>query len=1318
MNPIRPIDFHIPSSIPPEMQKPTSEELQDLVANLRKELFKELEVINVQVYNILIDLAGNVKKHMADPAEIFEDVADAERQIITEISNIRTNLTPDQEATLRTQIGDQFEDAWGVFENQLLLESDPGDYAESTLQYLKSIASQSTLGVGMEAVTSRAVTSGTGMTLQQFAAYLIGNKIPWTQGGSEYMNLILAAINTLPGNATMADLSQMMRDYVGDPNGDGSKGFPPLFTENGTFLTLNSTDISNLTSQGFIFPTGLQPTQMSSPPISSANIPINIHPPADWDFSKGNYHVEVTILGRLGSDQADISYFNQDGTIRTDASHQLIITFTSATDVQTLELPPLLFSNQVQLQPELADGTYRINSPITIEGTNDANGVTTEDITGVNSAQEANALMAFQYNYASPTTGMVMSRAITLPALYSGSTQNMTDIINEMKNEMQNLAGGDGSVWENIFYDQTGVDGATHASPVSPKNCAALADYYNSYLTNTYLSETDSNSIKGLTFSAPNLDYSKYNPGNVTYTCVDPAYQYHGNTYIEFQGSDKSIILLDQNLYNSTDGGRAWWDGGYEGRWSASSVPLKDTDGIQIYTNCTGNDPTTGTQVSFGTQSPSIGYATIPALIKEIVAPLNMGIQMSIFKGSSPSVLVPPGGIDGTFLKDLDSKYRYQSPKYNLYMRVGLDCGLNTYLFDFQDVLGLDNTRSCPSKQLVSIDIDLSNVNSSTNLPTWANHLIRDLQAPPPFTGEELAFANDLIAWVKNNVGSTDDFSKVVNHLESLFSNPATNASNDLYYKYPGLRYADAEAIYGIVSNDASSISTPTPTPVDSELIALMNIYPVPGNGTDAAKLLSVIEGHIIGTDPTIALTDPSNGLNNWVQKLFSDPEFFTQAYPALLSDPAQKVSAEQMAAIFQVNAMFKEVLTEWESSGSPGAKAFANQVLLLIGTTGWQTFGDIQTAVQNLGNSIFYHFAVPSLTQNDVDEIYGVLQLGASPQAPFGIDYRTKILQGSLPWTSASEALRSDLLDAINGVSVSYPIKGSDFAALQNWFASYAATILGPGVTLGATDVKSFETLVDGESIVLPSSICPAPLPPWEQFQADMLTWVQKGPTPPTPEFAFINPIWGDIDKNAPWDNLADAQAYIQGLGQSIYTLNQTPPNQLTQADVDLIYADLSLINPPSPPTPGTWIKTLEAQVMEYQQMANMDTYVENYLSKHGLKTPALISVFRDRMQEDGWQYKPLADLLQISPVDPAYQSLYMQHLQKLISLAMSPGGFGSIVSQTNSFNAFLNSAYAELQALVAGGTEEEWNTWLGSHQMSLSLQDYQNWFNTLQQS
>ena len=1063
------------------------------------------------------------------------------------------------------------------------------------------------------AAVNPGAAAGAPMTLSSYETYL--NTLSLSPAGAQFRLLILQMIPTLSPGATLSDLNAALQKYVGDPNGDGTDAFPPLFKNASGPMTLTAQDIASLSSDngsptGFQMPIGKATETASSPIVTGNYVPLTLHPPADWDFTKGSYSVQVYIAGRPSGPNGEYDYFDQNGKNLgpNKPANPLTLTFTSASSSCQIQIPNPLYSYRVELHPEQKDGTYLINSPILLEGTNDTTTdppKVTTDISGVDSAQQADALLTFQQNYTSPTSGIGMTRSVTLAPQYSGSTQNMQDAIERMKAEMETLLKNDPAdlkIWEHIFDSgQTAPDGTPLAPPVSPKNCKELLNYYNTFLTNTYLATDDSansNSIDGLSFNAPNLDYNPPgSTGSIAYTCINPAYAYNGHTYIVFKGSDNSIILIDQNLNTTEDkNNRAWWDGGFEGRWQNSSSPPNNTDGIQIYRNANGQLPPTGALTPFDSTAKTGPGATIPALIKDIVAPLNVGYNMSLFRNPSQYGLppIPPTGIDSEYLKQVDPKYRYQASVYNLYMRTGLDAGLNTYLFDFQDVLGLDNTRTAPTNQLVSLDLTLSDVGTtSSTYPIWATSLINDLQPQPPFTGEEGAFAQDLVNYIKTHVKMGDDPSVITSYLNTHYSSAPATADQDLYYSYPGLTQQGADTIYNLVSKDASPVNAPQPTQLDQALIQLKNLYPPVSSDSDAGKILNATLTQLLKTPP-----QNTSAMADWVQNFFSDPNLF-KTYPSLLTDPAQINAAANIAAVFQSNAMFTAVLTNVWEKGTPAEQAFSKDVLNRINTNpNWKAFGNIQTQVKSLGSGIF-DLDLPSLTQTDVNSIYALLQLGTPPTAPFGSDY-LKALTSS-PWSANAAKLFTNLQKAIQGANPQYPLNSFDRDAIQKWIDQNAQAILGPGNLLTRSDVSNFEQVVDGESIQIPTNIGP-PKNSWDQFIADMTSWIQKGSG--TPEYAFLNggtppPLWALIqNKTAPnWDTMDHARQTVLNWGSSIYTLNQTKPNQLTTEDVQTIYDDLGITSPiptpPAPPPPATL-----AQIQDWVNKYGYKYRGANYLA------------------------------------------------------------------------------------------------------------------------
>jgi hypothetical protein len=597
---------------------------------------------------------------------------------------------------------------------------------------------------------SSAIRSTTGSsepdwTLSAYRAFITGNQLNWSRAGAEFKNVLIGFIDRLPKDTTMSEFNDYIKNYVGNPDGwtssDG-KVIPPLFTDGGTPVKLNSQDIANLTQGGFHIPQeggDSQAAQPCPPPNCPPNrVPVNIKPPSDWDWSKNpTYTVNVTISGRPGSKDAPVSYFNQDGS-PASTNAPIPITISQGKEV-TLYIPTHFFSGQVSLSSELADGSFQ-KSPILFEITNDDHGVVTTDLSGVDSAAQADALLDFESNFVPPTAGMGLNPTrfanLTYPPQTSGTTENISDIINKMKGEIAGFSSPPNDpAWQDIFSTQNGK-----APPVSPKNVKSLYTYYNEYLTQTYLNSSSSDSIQGLSFQAPGLVDGK--PSTFQCTSITAS-------YIEFtDASNGTKVRFDPNI-----GSSAWWDGGYEGTWA--------TGGIQVFQN--------GSWTPFHPSATGAAAATVPALMKYMTAMLNVGFQPHIFKDGT---LHPPAtGITTQYLAELDPSYRYKAKYYNLYMRTGLDAGLNTYLFDYQDVLGMDNTRADQIAHLASITLTMSNVGVAPPPvgTTWSQFLDQLTQYKADHPGLIGNFIDDLSAEIRaeklTGAATKEGFLNVLSHL-------------------------------------------------------------------------------------------------------------------------------------------------------------------------------------------------------------------------------------------------------------------------------------------------------------------------------------------------------------------------------------------------------------------------------------------------------------------------------------------------------------------------------------------------------------------------
>ena len=135
-NPIRRVDFHIPSSRPPEAQNPSppSSDIQEVVDQLQQELAPFLKEKNHVLSKILKTLTKDVYANRTDRPTILNLVHESQEKIEKTVFSMRTELAPVQEHQLQTIAGDKADAAWREIEKGLLQDYDAGDRAEQTLQ--------------------------------------------------------------------------------------------------------------------------------------------------------------------------------------------------------------------------------------------------------------------------------------------------------------------------------------------------------------------------------------------------------------------------------------------------------------------------------------------------------------------------------------------------------------------------------------------------------------------------------------------------------------------------------------------------------------------------------------------------------------------------------------------------------------------------------------------------------------------------------------------------------------------------------------------------------------------------------------------------------------------------------------------------------------------------------------------------------------------------------------------------------------------------------------------------------------------------------
>ncbi len=411
----------------------------------------------------------------------------------------------------------------------------------------------------------------------------------------------------------------------------------------------------------------------------------------------------------------------------------------------------------------------------------------------------------------------------------------------------------------------------------------------------------------------------------------------------------------------------------------------------------------------------------------------------------------------------------------------------------------------------------------------------------PPAGGDAgaKALAADIVAEI-NTLGSSGTVAQLQKWMTDQGADPYTNA------KYAGLTLADMTAIYTEMGITTAVPQPPTP----GDLTALENVLKgwettasaTPEESQAAQQIL-----HLISTDP---------GWKTFAQVkaaiLALGANIYTQPnYPNMSQPDVQKIydalgitTPKAPAAPAPILKTIEDQLNAWKTSGTAAQKQLATTLLAKIGTDpSWKTLAQVQTAITGMGASIYDQSpANPQfINSEDVQLLYA--DLGITTLPPDLNDPLDALMKTWSSGTVAEEAVASDLSSMTNILAMQKKI--SDLGA--GIYTTYA----GPP-PLTKADVTALYS-----ALYIHATVPNPPTTPLQTFENDLATWKASGTDG---EKAFANGF--SIPAGS---TLAQVQASITALGQGIYT--KFAPG-LTQADVQKIYTDLTMSNPPAPPT------------------------------------------------------------------------------------------------------------------------------------------------------
>jgi hypothetical protein len=278
-----------------------------------------------------------------------------------------------------------------------------------------------------------------------------------------------------------------------------------------------------------------------------------------------------------------------------------------------------------------------------------------------------------------------------------------------------------------------------------------------------------------------------------------------------------------------------------------------------------------------------------------------------------------------------------------------------------------------------------------------------------------------------------------------------------------------------------------------------------------------------------------------------------------LSNPPKPPADLTAIAAYFNTSA--------WGGAAEkPFQTAIEAEITKLEGLSPEGTLTDLQTWLTSLGD---LKTAYPGLTDPDVANIYAELQMTPPPPT----DPLVAIAAFFNTWGGAPEKPFQTAIEAEIATLQGTVPKGT-LTDLQTWVKNQDLYTVYPGLT--GDDVKAIYTELTMTNPPTP------PVTPLQAFENDLATWKASGTDG---EKAFANgfPI-------AAGATLAQVQASITALGQGIYT--KYPPG-LSQADVQKIYTDLTMTNPPAPPVEPTL-----AEIATYFQTWGADKGAKQFAS------------------------------------------------------------------------------------------------------------------------